>query len=250
MRRLLVVVLVVGLVLVASVAALGQAGGEASPVVSVPVTLADGSVITVTVVIDEGGPVADVAVEARSPVTYTLEQTEVIVTALDDLPYGFISDGENPTPGSANESLAAGFVDPDAMLAHLEEVGRQGGSYSTWGNTSWSMFGGGNAAIVSSALIFDSPAGALAYLESAMSREMERVNAPISVEEVSAPSLGDGSVAFASEYEDEDGNYTNLSVWVQLDNLVVVTEGRGFTMAGDFGQLLDVVEKMMAKAGR
>lgn len=177
---------------------------------------------------------------------YTLEDGARLLPTLDEMPVGYYQDGE-PSESSSNEDVAAVYEDPDAMLALLEEVGRQGGMYSSFTNAQFTPFTGGNGRINATVLIFDDPAGADQYLAGGMDREMLRIEKPEAVHLLSGPKLGDNSVLYVENSTNEQTEISEYSLWVRHGNAVIIFGARGLRNVGNINQLLEVANRVLSR---
>lgn len=214
LHRTLAVVLVALLLAVAPVGPL-VAQEDGAGTIDQPVTLDSVQVVPVTV--DIAVPVdgetvtttlplsAEVSVQVRlventgasaEPFPdMTVEDATLLLPVLSEMPVGFVQSGD-PVAASSNEQVASYYDDPAAFLTFLdEEVRRLGGAYVQFSNSQYSPFAGGNAYINVSVLVMADASGADLYLQSAMERELERTDEAQAVYRVSAPQLGDNSIA-------------------------------------------------------
>lgn len=184
--------------------------------------------------------------DSQKPITFELEDAESLLATLEDMPNGFYLDGSGSS--SDNASLSEQFVDSDAMLEELTEMGRQGGMWNQYRNSSFSLFGGQNALIGSTALVFDTTDGAEKYLMSAIYRETERNDPPLSVSQLSAPQIGDSSIAFKTDGKNEDTEFTAYSFWSRIGNAILIVDARSLRDAGKFEDVVSLAEKLVQRA--
>ena len=186
-------------------------------------------------------PVAAVA----APV-YELADAAWLLPTLDEMPVGYYQDGE-PSESSSNEDVAAVYDDSDAILALLQEVGRQGGMYSAFTNSQFTPFAGGNGRINTTVLIFDDAAGADQYLASGMDREMLRTEKPEAVHALSGPKLGDNSILYVEDTTNEETKVSEYSLWVRHGNAVLFFEAKGLRNVGNVDQIIDVARRVLSR---
>jgi len=186
-------------------------------------------------------PVAAVA----APV-YELADAARLLPTLDEMPVGYYRDGE-PSESLSNEDVATVFEDPDTILALLEEVGRQGGMYSSFANAQFTPFAGGNGRINATVLIFDDAAGADQYLASGMDREMLLTEKPEAVHALSGPKLGDNSILYVEDTTNEETKISEYSLWVRHGNAVLIFEAKGLRNVGNVDQVIDVANRVLSR---
>jgi len=188
---------------------------------------------------------ADVIEEDIDP-QFLLENSELLIAELESMPYGYYLEYSDAL--SSNVDLAQSFVKPEEMETLLDEWERLGGLINSYRNSEFSIFGGANGRILSTVIIFDNSDGAEQYLLSSMEREMTRVKSPISVDRLSAPKLGEASIAFKKDMERDENIVTQYNVWTQIGNAVLITQGEGIQDNGNFSEIIDIAEFMTQTA--
>lgn len=209
----------------------------------VPVTASVPLSVNVAMVVDVVGGDATSA-PASVGRTVTLSESVGLLPSLAEMPTGFYLDGE-ASALSSNDQVAEGFADTDAAMAMLEEVGRLGGWSSRFRNTQFTLFGGGNANIDVSVLVFADPEGAQRYVDEAPLRVGRRAVVKGKPVTISAPILGDGSVLFKVDVTEDESTRSEYEMWVRRGNVVLVIEGKAMQNMGNVDQLLEVAQRIL-----
>jgi hypothetical protein len=177
----------------------------------------------------------------------SLEDAKLLLPVLSEMPTGFSRDVE-PQVASSNEDIAAQYDDSEAFLKFLnDEIGRQGGAYVQYTNSQYSPFVGGNSYVGASVLIMADAAGADLYLTNAMERELERSNEVEAVYRVSAPTLGDHSLLLKIDRTNGDTKLSNYSLWVRINNAILIVDAGGMRNGGNVDQLIDIARVVLAR---
>lgn len=223
---------------------------------SVPVTLDDGSVQTVTVPLTvtlgidisvDGA--ADIGAEVAAPTAaqpiadaVTLENAGDFLPALADMPAGFKLDDDGP--GSDNADLAASWPDPDEALAQFDDLGRLGSHYRDFSVAGLALFG--NATLETSLVLFDNPQGAADAI--ALYRQRDEAGVQDgdydSIQFVSMPPIGEtGEATIRTKAPTGEGKmdgYSLTQIAFQKGNALVFVQARSFPNTGDFQQMIDI----------
>lgn len=220
---------------------------------SVPVTLDDGSVQTVTVpltvTLNIDVSVAGTAIGAEikqssvAPVAaeVTLENAGDFLPALADMPDGWNLRQEGE--GSTNEELAESWPDPAAALEELNALGRLGSYYRTFQIAGFPAYG--NAHIIFSLVLFDSEEGASGALALYRERDQSAVDNGDydSLSPLSVSGLGDDVSAYtrtkAVSKEGAMDGHDEHSINFAKGNVMASITSRSFPSLGDIQQLID-----------
>lgn len=228
-------------------------------VASVPVTLDDGTVQTVTVpltvtldvavsvegAVSVGAEAASAAAPAK-PIsdTVTVDNAAVFLPELADMPDGWrlVEEGKTGT----NEDVTANWADPKVAKAALDKAGRLGGYYRTFQNGTLSPLG--NARISATVLAFETPEGAAAALDLYHQRSQERVKSGeiASLSPAKIPALGDKSDAYVLSSPPAKDNseipFDEATVAFQKGKALVFVTARSFQNGGDVNQLVKLAQ--------
>lgn len=191
--------------------------------------------------------VDDVSRQTATFPAVNLEDAQLLLPVLSEMPTGFFRDGEVQSAGS-NESVAAQYDDPAAFLKYLEdEAKRQGGVYAIYSNSQYSPLSGGNAGIRTGAFVMGDAAGADLYLTGAFERELERSDDAEAVYRLSAPRLGDNSVLYKVDLADGESQLSNYSLWVRVNNSILSLDSQAMRNNGNVDQLIDIARVVLAR---
>lgn len=170
---------------------------------------------------------------------------------LADMPAGFTMDS-SVTALRSNEQLAQGYPDPDAFLSNLERWGRQGGYIVTYSASGLDAMLG-IAHIEHSVIIYSDTDGAKAYIDDWVERgpvhgDGGKVTRFVPV---SAPSFGDYSIAYRTEYTVNNApenmrNLVRYTVAFVKHNVLVYVETFSYG-GGSFNDALSLAEKAEKK---
>lgn len=224
---------------------------------SVPVTLDDGSVQTVTVPltvtlsidvsVDGAASIgAEVEQPAAEPVAaeVTLANAADFLPALADMPEGWSLRQEGKA--SSNEDIADAWPDADAALATLNELGRQGGYYRNYQAPGLPLTG--NATLNFAILVLETPEGAADAIAFYRERDEAKLDSgeAESISPISVSGLGDAVEAYTVRYPSASGNasdaYDEHTVVFAKNNAVVFVVSRSFPDVGDAAQLIDLAK--------
>lgn len=177
------------------------------------------------------------------PLVFELEEAVDLLPVLNDMPTGYYLTEEEAL--GSNVGVSEAFSDTEKILGELEQWGRQGGFYNTYANSEFPIFGGQNVNLSTSFIVFETPEGAESYLRTAIDRELERINPPKAIVRLSAPKIGESSVAYLESRASGDENFPEFSVynyWARFGNALIVVSATALPNRGDFGDVVTLVE--------
>jgi hypothetical protein len=228
---------------------------EIPVVASVPVTLDDGSVQTVTVPLTvtlnvdvsvDGATAVGAEVAQAEPVEpvadeVTLENAGDFLPTLDDMPEGYTLRRE--AEAMPNDQLAEEWPDPAAALEAFNELGRLGGYNRSFQVSGFPLVG--NATVDFTIIVFDEAQGAADAIPVYRERHQAKVDSgeAEAILPISVSSLGDNvdayTLRFPASSEDTNDGHDEHNIAFAKGNALVFVQGNSFTGVGDPKQLID-----------